>query len=308
MNKVNVTIVDADQTYIEPLVEYFINKLGKEKLEITVITRRESFEQYLAVLRNIDIVLINRNMYSEQLLKHNVGNIFYLCETEEESTRDGIYKYTGVDDIYEFVFKNLNDTAKVKLSEERKPNIILVYSPLGGCGKTTVSLALAKTLAAEGKEVLYISGEDIQNYDAVMGETLHMDSDFRTTILSGIELNKAMFSRYLSKNGFYYLRPVDGTLLSAGYRFEDFVRVAIMAKKSMQYDYIVFDTSPAFSDNLCGFMQQADINMIIVRQDMMSVRKIDKLMSAIDYKGGTILHFYVICMMSRGVFALPRNI
>ncbi len=295
MNKVNITIVDADQTYIEPLIEYFVNKLGREKLEITVITRAESLAQYLSTPRNIDIVLINRNMYTEQLLKHNIWNVFYLCETEAESSRGGIYKYIGADDIYEYVFRNLNTAIKTKLSAERKPNIILVYSPLGGCGKTTISLALAKVLASEGKEVLYISVDDIQNYDAVLGDETHMESDFRDVILSSIELNKAQFSRYLNKNGFYYIRPVEGSLLTAGYRFEDFVRVAIMAKKSMLYDYIVFDASSTFSDNLCGFMRQADINLIIVRQDIMSVRKIDKFMSTVDYKGGN--NFAFLCNM-----------
>lgn len=292
MEKINIVFIDHDYTYLEPLIEKFVSEIGSEKTEISVITEEESFQNYFSVMRSADIMLINKSMYTEKLSMHDIKNIFFLCETEDSDALS-IFKYTSTKEIFEYVMNYIDSGIKSKMTDVRKSMLIGIYSPAGGCGKTTVALAFAKALANAGKRTLYVCGEDIQNFECLLNCGGYLESGFRNDVLESVALTKSTIERYIENDGFYYLRPVKDSFFSEKYTFNDFVRVSIMAKKL--FDYVVFDMPSSFSADVCGLIQQADMNVIVTKQDKMSVKKLDKLLSIIDYKSSN--KFTFICNM-----------
>lgn len=281
MKKLKIVFVDSDATYIRPLIERFGAELGVDKIDITIITEKESFERYFSELREVDILLINRDMYSERLSMHNIKNMFILSETDTVGSSD-VYKYTSTKAIYDFVCANLKYVSDQSILGDKESAIISVYSPIGGSGKTTVALAFAHALSGAEKRVLFVSGEDIQSFDASVNATDFLGADFKKDVLNGVELSFADLARYIGTCSFDYILPVDKTLFSEGYSFQDFVRVTIMAKKL--YDYIIFDMPSVLNAEICGFLQQSSYNIIVAEQGNVSAKKLDKLLSAIDYK------------------------
>lgn len=281
MEKINIVFADSDETYIRPLTERFEAEFGAERLDTTVITEEDSFTRYFSEPRIIDILLINKSMYSERLSMHTIRNMFFLCETNDTGT-DGIYKYTSTKEIYDFVCEHMKYISNTGINGYKESKIISIYSPIGGSGKTTVSLAFAQALTNLGKRVLFVSGEDIQSFDDDVDSGGFLGTDFKKDVLNRVEIGFADLAKYTGSCGFDYILPTEKTLFSEKYTFTDFVRATIMAKKL--YDCIVFDMPSLLNAEICGFLVQSDINIIITEQGKAASKKLDKLLSAIDYK------------------------
>ena len=283
MKRLKIVFVDGDARYLEPLTERFGIELGVDNIDVTVITESSSFDNYFSQMRDIDIMLINRNMYSDRLSMHNIKNMFLLSETETAEP-NVLYKYTGTKDIYDHVYSNIEPGLTGDMGSEKESKIISVYSPVGGCGKTVAALTLAQALSDAGESVLFVSGEDIPSFNTEIESEGVLDDGFKTDILNGVEVSRDKLSGYIGSCGFDYILPVKRTLFSEGYSFKDMVRVSIMTKKL--YNYVVFDMPSVLNADICGFLLQADRNIIVAEQSLPSAMKLDRLLSAIDYKSG----------------------
>jgi len=157
-----IVIADEDEEYLTPLELKFIEELD-DKAEIEVITTRDYLQSFFSTPRKVDILIINKSLYSDIFSKHDIENIFIL--TEEESDKENeIYKYTSVKDIYNFVSGSVKTNTQELAAVKEGTKAILVYSPIGGSGKTALSLGISGIISKYRKKVLYISTESIQSF------------------------------------------------------------------------------------------------------------------------------------------------
>ena len=106
MNKLSIMLVDTDERYLMPIELKFIEEL-EDKIDIIVISDEGYLKEYFSTPRNIDILVINENLYSYEFEKHNIGNTFILTEKESQVGTENLSLHSIYNYILYFHFYHL---------------------------------------------------------------------------------------------------------------------------------------------------------------------------------------------------------
>ena len=107
----SIVLCDEDERYLVPLELKFTEEFG-EKAEIIVITDKEYLKSFFSTPQNIDVLIINEDLYDEEYEKQDISNVFLLSEVDNSMQTENmilkrIYKYTSVKQIYNDVVNNM---------------------------------------------------------------------------------------------------------------------------------------------------------------------------------------------------------
>ncbi len=161
---IKIGVADDDREYVRRLV-YGLERYSSS-MSISVYTETESLENALQTKR-FDILLFEPHVYNGQipLSKHTAAILLY---DEEETMPDAckgfakIKKYQQISSIYHEMLEQYAEVCgNYGMIGDNRTKKILFYSPIGGSGKTTLSLATAASLAQRNHSVLYINLEEI---------------------------------------------------------------------------------------------------------------------------------------------------
>lgn len=284
MRKLSLLIVDSDEDYLKALSSYLsINYFNEFK--ITSISSREYFNKYLSSVQGIDILLINRNMFNIEIEKKFINTIILMGEDiEDRSIQEYgyIFKYMRATKIYNeikrnFILENPNigdeGTAGKKMTK-----VTSVYSPIGGSGKTIVSITTALKLAENANEVLYLNFEDISSTSVFfdcrsrnsMSDILYLAKDRNEHLSSEI-------LKYINKdaNGVSYIAPIKSVLDFETITRDDIVYFIKAIKSLNKFDNIVIDLSSKFCSLYGGILSISDNVISILINDIESRVKMD---------------------------------
>ena len=167
----SIVLCDEDERYLVPLELKFTEEFG-EKAEIIVITDKEYLKSFFSTPQNIDVLIINEDLYDEEYEKQDISNVFLLSEVDNSMQTENmilkrIYKYTSVKQIYNDVVNNMSSETLKTIGdrENNETEFIMVYSPSGGSGNTLVSMGIAGALSKCNKRVLFNSTDVLQGYN-----------------------------------------------------------------------------------------------------------------------------------------------
>lgn len=286
MSKLSILIVDTEEDYVSPLEMKFSEELG-ENAEISVITDKEYLKEHFRSLRKIDILIINEELYNPQFENHNISNIFILLESKRTNTTEdislySIYKYTSVKEIYNEVMNNLKKQAVEAITNELKTKIIMIYSPSGGIGKTTVALGASAALAKYHKKVLYINTESIQSFQGFLDDCGYLTSGIERQMIAKKEDLLDYLPSSIGKGPFEYFLPLKQTPSSLNLVLDDYLFLINKIKESKKYDFIVVDSSTELNREKAKLMSASDKVIIVTAQDKISVGKLECLLNNID--------------------------
>ena len=292
MQKLIIVLIDKDEIYLQPVWKKFSDELGNNA-EISMITEEEYIDIYFSAPQRIDILLVNEELHISSLQKHDIANVFILSERITEKA-GYIYKYTSVKEIYDYVISNVGSETINKSGPSCKTKLIVFYSPVGGCGTTTISDYAAKLLA-EKHRTLYISMEDMQSVYAQINCDRYMDKGFEQMMLHDDDsLLNALDSEIYSE-GCDYLLPVRTRFSTMKPKPAHYISIIKKLIGLQRHEYIIVDTSSALDDEKTGLLSLADKVVILTRQDRISAWKIDNLMELIDCSNQS--KFIFICNM-----------
>ena len=196
MGNIKILMADADEKYLMPLERKFIDGF-EDKAELTVITDPDYLKQYFMVPQKLDILIINEELYDSELERHNISNIFILKEEEQfdkntgETETNQIYKYTSVKEIYNEII-NKSSTKSVPLNHMEDTKILMMYSPIGGIGKTAVAAALCEAIARYHKKVLFIGIDNLQTFGSEIEQLPVMESGVEKFLIEKKNILKKM--------------------------------------------------------------------------------------------------------------------
>ena len=77
----SIVLCDEDERYLVPLELKFTEEFG-EKAEIIVITDKEYLKSFFSTPQNIDVLIINEDLYDEEYEKQDISNVFLLSEVD----------------------------------------------------------------------------------------------------------------------------------------------------------------------------------------------------------------------------------
>ncbi len=287
MAKPRIIIADTDITYIIPLQFKFVEEFF-EKVDIEIITDKNYYDQLFSTPQKADVLVVSEEFYDVSLQRHNISHIFLMTEQyEDDQTGDlnvnRIFKYTSIKEILnEITGKSSAVLSDSKIAKD-EPQIVLVYSACGGVGKTTVALGMSACLTKSYKRVMYINASRLQSFQRFLNnQSAITAADVYAKLANPSDNVYNEIKHVIRQELFYYLPPFKAALMSLGLRYSVYERIALGAKKSGNYDYIIIDADPSFDEDEAKLMDIADKVVIVTRQNDASVYATNVLVSNIN--------------------------
>jgi cellulose biosynthesis protein BcsQ len=292
MAKINLIIAETDSAYLNGLVNY-LSANYEDIFRITCFTKREYLEKYINSDRTVDILLIKPEIYYEDISKNFIKSIIILNDNKNINEFKGYHvvkKYqTGerlckeILDIYNSSNPKCCDEHKLKSTDS---NIITLYSPIGGIGKSVIAISTALQLTKLNKKVLYLNLEDLQSTSVFFNcNTCKNTSDLLYFVKERDEKFREVLQSIAMKDedtGINYLAPVDSVLDIEDLRADD---INFMLSKLIEaniYNYIIIDLSSRFNSIYKVIFEKSSKVIVPVGQGELSCIKIEGLLKQLD--------------------------
>ena len=285
MVKPRIIIADTDLNYVAPIQLKFIEDFF-EKVELEIITDRAFFESFFATPQKADILIVSEDLYDPSMSRHNLSHIFLMTEQfEDEGTENlaliRMFKYTSIKEIFNVIISKGGLVAGVAPSTA--PQIVLVCSASGGVGKTTVAMGISGALTRNYKRVLYINAGRLQFFQRMLKNGAPIAAADVYSKLSANTGNPYEDIRYvLRKEQFVYLPPFKAALMSLGLEYSVFGRIAVAARKTGEFDFIVIDADSCFDEDMASLIDLADRVITVTTQSAASVLATNLFVSSIN--------------------------
>lgn len=168
---------------------------------------------------------------------------------------------------------------------QKSGKTILVFSAKGGCGKTTVSTNLADALAATSGGTVCLVDLDLQFGD--VGISLRIDPS--RSISNAIEMKDDLDKQALSSLVINYKPNFDVLLappnpVDAEYVTGELCRIVLTQLREI-YDFVVIDSSPAFTDVILEAFDIADLHVLMTTLDVPTLKNLRVSSSTLDELG-----------------------
>lgn len=283
MSKPRVIIADADATYRNPLLRKFAEEFFEE-IDLELITEKTYFDNLFSVPQKAEVLVVSEAFFDPALQRQHIGWTFLLTEKQEDQADapkiSRIFKYANLREIFG---KILEKCAGLHSQGEKACQIILVDSACGGTGKTTVALGISVCLAKNLRRVLYINAGRLQTFQRVLqDQTPITDAAVYAKLADPSESIYEDVKPAIRKEQFDYLPPFHAPIKALGLPYSLYGEIALAAKKSDDYDFIVIDADTAFDDDHAGLLDIADKVLMITKQTDSAVFSTNVLVTNID--------------------------
>lgn len=281
--KIKVVIADTNIEYVSRLMRALE---AEDNLSLSMFSDKKAFENAVSV-QKYDIVIADPSMVQDTGTYKNV-KLFILLHDEEYQGDKRIYeryrcvrKYQRASSLYKEALGYFAEVAAAtySYSMNKKCNVIGVYSPIGGSGKTTVALSIADSLASRGSRCIYISFESISSYGAVIELK---GSKGIGEIFSSVDANINYEMKIESlirktEKGLMYFEDFENLLDIYEITSEDIEKVISRISASGLCEYIVIDMSTEFNKINRDIMELADKIAVVETTDMLGAEKIRRM-------------------------------
>lgn len=175
-------------------------------------------------------------------------------------------------------------TAQAEGDETRAGHIIVVYSPKGGVGTTTVATSLASGLMKEGIRVLMVDA-DLQFADVATFLNIQAQSTVVDLVSDVDDLDVELFENIVMTHD-------SGMRVLVGPARPEFadevgphVVSTILNKVRGKYDFIVVDTGSTLNENLLSIFDQATKIFLVSTPSLVSIKNVRFVLDLFDQLG-----------------------
>lgn len=285
MEKIRIILADSDGLYLDKLTNYFIEKTSM--FEVYSFTSKESLIRFTKDGENkIDIVLSTEAFIDD--IKDNVNipvKILLSNNSYDDTEIANINKYQKAEKmIKDILILYAEKTGRMGaiLSNKKSTNVIGVYSPVGGCGKTTISLALSRYLASIGKRVFYLNYEIINSTSEFLN--CSPKGSFSEVLLSlktkGANVALQIISNeYKDENlKISYINPSESALELNEITTQEKVALIRQLDTMGEFDSIIIDFDNDFTAEKQELLEACDLILMPFTTDSASLRKMRLLL------------------------------
>lgn len=288
MPRPRVIIADEDRNYIVPLQLKFVKEFFN-RIDLEIITDREYFRELFTDPQKAEVLILSEELYDAALQRHNIGCIFVMTEQREERETgelniNKLYKYTSVKEIFNEIVGKSKGAFNTESDDKKETQIILVTSANGGAGKTTIAMGVGAFLAkCYKKRVLYLNAGRLQNFQYILDNDTPVTSpEIYTKLHNPSSQIYEEIKHVLRKELFSYLPAFKAALLSVGLDYSVYGKIALSAKKSGDFDFIVIDAESALDEDQARLFHMADRVILVTEQSVQAVEAVNALISNIN--------------------------
>lgn len=169
---------------------------------------------------------------------------------------------------------------------EEQHRLIMVLSPKGGAGKTTVSTNLAVGLAMRvPKQVVLVDG-DLQFGDVGNALRLLAETSIRDAIAGGLhDATEVKVHLTPHRSGLFALCAPEVPGVADEITAQAFSKACVLLHR--EFKYVVVDTDPGLGERTLTVMDHATDLVFVAATDVASVRGLHKTIDALDRIGMT---------------------
>ncbi len=287
-----LVIADTVNTFLKNTEEEIIRRYA-DKVTVQFLTDKAYTKEYFMEERHIDVLVIASRDYDEAVQKQQIGHVLIIEEeigTEKvcPDNAEILLQFLPADEFFrklEDAFHLAEGGGKEEKQEEkpREVHVIAVYSPIGGCGKSLVSYALAKKLKKLDQKVLLVGCDPTQsvnvyypteNYakEELAEKLMHPGDDTYWTILQNIEQDEIS-----------YLLPFEKNLPSLDVGMEQWEVLLSVLKEKRDFDWIVLDVGALLDRRMASLMTKIDYLILLTETNQIANRKMQKLLRDPDF-------------------------
>lgn len=276
MAKPRIIIADTDTSFINPMQLKFVEEFF-DQIDLELITDPEYFSKLFSMSQKAAILIVSEDLYDINIQRHNIANVFLMTESkEEDSTADlnvsRVHKYISIKEIFAEIVGKSGESLNISNESKKDPQIISICSASGGVGKTTVALGVSACLTRNYKRVLYISADRLQTFQRLLETPGPISATDVYAKLTVAEKNAFWDIRHvIRKETFSYLPPFKASLMSLGLQYSVFEKIAVSAKESREYDYVIVDTDTTFDEDKARLMDISDKVVVVTQQSSTAV-------------------------------------
>jgi cellulose biosynthesis protein BcsQ len=283
LKKIRIVIADGNRDYLESLAAFIRNSKSSSQFIVSYFSSLDTLNSYIEQGDMVDILLISSDMYQRDIPRLN-EMLIILLEDDTLATNNqslpSIYRYQRLDqlvgDILGLYYETNEDAGKL-LMRNSQTKIISVYSPVGGTGKTTVAVNLAKQIALNDAKVFYL------NLETFNTTKLFLTDDQDDSSLQIFYYAKTASNQLLSK--IEKLKKYDTQAMV------DFFDIEINAQEMLEltnaeieriinglleigsYDYIIMDLDSSIHERNITAMRESDLVLWVVSNDHLGLLK-----------------------------------
>lgn len=297
MRKPKIILADTDETYLEPLLSKFMSELAG-KVELEVISEPEYFKKYFSSPQNVDMLVVNQQMYFSELQKQNMKCICILTEEidhidTEKSSVHMIYKYNNMKEIFRDIMHYAGKELNLLNLNNVHTQVITVCSGIGGVGKTSIAVSLSEYLAKNHRRVLFLSTEPLQSFRFFLEDKTELPKEAYLFLKENSTFTYQRIKQFLRKEIFEYLPPFLAVLTSLNLPFSIYKNLILSAIDAKEYEFIIVDTQTGYSDNLMDILQISKHIIVPFLQDAFSKEKNLFLLDSMKYDNSE--KYFFIC-------------
>ena len=281
LQKSRMIIADLNYEYVIPL-QTQIAQSYYNQVDLEVITDQEYYSKFLSIPQSVDILLVSNDLYNNLLHKLEIKNLFVLSETNV--TIPGVTtidKYSSVKEILSIVFgKSRKTIYENSLEKKENTKVVVIYSNIGGSGKTSIALELAARLTVSYKTVLYLEANRINTFQGYLKDKVPInDNDVYWKLEDDNESKYSVLKDSIRKHSYYYLPSFKASLTSLNLSYSIYIDFIKEAKAKKDYEYIIVDSDSTFDEYKADILGLADKVIIVTKQDEYSVYALNRLLS-----------------------------
>lgn len=297
MAQTKIVLAEFQSDYLSTLERIFIREY-QYTAEIILLANEEALKEYFDQPKTIDILLIHEDLYDQSFVRHNVSHLFILTEEKRRQESAGelynnmLYKYLSSKTIIDNVISRSGISHSTNL-HSGVAKVLMLFSPVGGAGKTSLAAGICTLIARNFRRVLYIGADGLQTFGWLLKNTQCLQQGAEKTLLQKSKYAYQVVQPMIVQQLYDILPPFSASLASLGLTQEHILFLIDTIKHSGEYDYIIVDSEAEFTQATTKMMAFADQVLLLTEQDELSVYKLACLLNNIDCSDSH--KFSIIC-------------
>ena len=286
--KIKLAICCSDQTYSKRLSMRFLNKYS-EHVEVYQYSDVNIALGDLSP-QKIDVFICDSDIDVDfSSIPRKCGFAFLTDSTEIETVRRKrtICRFQKTEMIYKEILSIYSENVSELIGYKNDSNsarLVLITSPAGGTGTSTIAAACAKSIAAHGYRALYIAIGGYESTDCyfngVGNSTLH-------DLIFLVKSNKSNFAMKLEsiartdESGAFFIASSENALDIQEITSAETDDLILAIKDSGMYDFVIVDSPMEHCRIGTGLVKSSFAFMVITDGTEHSNNKVERLLSSI---------------------------
>ena len=288
--RMQLVVVDVQKKFVTQIEEELIRRYA-DHMAVQIITETEAAESFFAETREIDVLLTEEESYV--LVRKNARARHTLLLASEVFGDDSIpesveviMNYVPSAEIFhriEELFQEYGILTRDDVEEpEHNTRIIAVYSPIGGCGKSLVSYALAKKLRKLDQKVLLVSCDPTQSVGVYFNRESFAKDELADKLVEPGEDTYWTILQNIEQDEISYLLPFEKNLTSLGIGMAQWELLLTVLSEKKDFDYIVLDIGTLLDRGTAALLAKANFMILITETNLIANKKMQKLLRDSD--------------------------